>query len=205
MISLKHIIDVSLKKALHINLVVSLTFILKQREGDMLLWTEKKMWVPDIIKRYLWIYECINAVVKQHRLNTNVYLNFLLKPHKTMRVKELREKKITRTKRQQTTKVTFWNQGNSLTTVNSFRLEKAVIQVCWGSKPESQSFSHKTMKILRDCRNWCLPGRCAKNGAENWSVDWTSLKEKLDFPSSLSTLVPSRENVESYFWRGFIR
>lgn len=138
--------------------------MLNQREGDTLLWTEKKkMWIPDIIKCYLWIYECIKVLVKQHRLNANVYLNFLLKLHKAMTVKELREKKITRTKRrQQPTKVTFWNLGNSLTTLNSFRLENAVIWVCWGSKPESQSFSHKTMKILRDCRNWCLPGRCAK-------------------------------------------
>lgn len=41
-------------------------------------------------------YEFMNAsklLVKQHRLNANVYLYFLLKPHKAMTVKELRKKK----------------------------------------------------------------------------------------------------------------
>lgn len=136
-------------------------------------------------------------LVKQHRLNANVYLYFLLKPHKAMTVKELRKKKLTRTKRRaQTRKVSFWNMENS---ANCFSLENTVIRICWSRKPKSQSFPHKTVVIFRD---WELKGRCAKYGAGNWTEDWTSLKEKLDFSYSLSTPAPSKK-IWGLFLGGF--
>lgn len=48
-------------------------------------------------------FECIKASVKQHRLNANGYLYFLLKPHKAMAVKELRGKKKTHKDKKKTT------------------------------------------------------------------------------------------------------
>lgn len=52
-------------------------------------------------------YEFMNAsklLVKQHRLNANVYLYFLLKPHKAMTVKELRKKKNHKDKKKRANK-----------------------------------------------------------------------------------------------------
>lgn len=63
--------------------------------------------------------------------------------------------------------------------------------VCWSRKPRASHFHPKPQKSPEMGDNRCLKGRCAKK-MENWSVDWTSFKEKVDFPYSPASPVQEK-------------
>lgn len=72
---------------------------------------------------------------------------------------------------------------------------------------ESQKANHFHTKLLKSSGigdNCCSKSRCAKNGAENWSVNWTSLKQKLDFLHSLSSPAPSEKTLSLFLERFYL-